>query len=159
MFEGLALVDAVDPAVTGAQELLGVAVVVGDEPVDDVLALDLFDVEGGQLDRIHSVEVDGALQVGAPFLDGAHPIVEPDGVHFDGVRVDEPADFVSRLLAVSDEVVTGLFGGLEEPAVARLIGPELLAVGAADLGLAGVLEAVRLGGLVRPGGVGGAGGV
>ncbi len=53
-------------------------------------------------------------------------------------------------LSVGDEGISGAFLGLEQPPVARFVGPELLAVGAADLGLAGVGETVRLA-LVGPG--------
>ncbi len=150
VLEGLSLVDSVDRVVAGPQELFGVAVVVGDQPVDHVLALNLLDVECRQLDRIHAVEVDLALEIGAPFLDGTHTAVEPNGSNLDGVGVDEPADLVGRLLSVGDEGISGAFLGLEQPAVARFVGPELLAVGAADLGLAGVGETVRLA-LVGPG--------
>ena len=108
VLEGLAFVDAVDRAVAGPQELLGMAVVVGGQPVDHVLALNLLDVECRQLDRIHAVEVDLALEIGAPFLDGAHTPVEPNGSNLNSVGVDETADLVGRFLSVGNEGISGV---------------------------------------------------
>ena len=144
VFEDLSFVDAVDLPVTPPQELLGVAVVIGDQPVDDVLPLNLLDVEGGEVCEVQSGEVEAILEVGPPLLDGAEASIQADGADLDGDRIDEASDFVGGFFSMCDELVTGPFNRLEEPAVARFIGPELLAVRAADLGLARGLEVPRL---------------
>ena len=136
VFEDLPLVDAVDLPVTTPQELLGMAVMVGDQPVDDVLPLNLLDVEGGEVREVQACEVEAVLEIGPPLLDGAEASVHTDGSDLHGVRIDEPPDLVGCLLSVGDELVTGPFHRLEEPAVTRFIGPELLAVRASDLRLA-----------------------
>ena len=69
--EGLAFVDAVDATVPGADELLGVSVVVGDQPVDHMLALDLLQFDGGQILGQDVAKIEVVPQIGAPFLDGA----------------------------------------------------------------------------------------
>ena len=128
-------------------------VVVGDQPVNDVLALDLLDVERGQLDRIDAVEVDFSLEIGPPFLDGARLAFSRTVRTSMASGSMSRAIFVGGLLTVGNEVIGGAFRRLEEPTLARLVGPELLAVRAADLDLAGVVETPGLGGLVGPGGI------
>jgi len=144
VFEDLPLVDAVDLPVTSPQKLLGMAVMIGDQPVDDVLPLNLLDVEGGEVCEVQSGEVETLLEVGPPLLDGAEASIQADGADLDRVRIDEASDLVGGFLSIGDEVVAGTFHRFEQPAVAFFIGPELLAVRAADLGLARGLEVPRL---------------
>ena len=138
--EGLAFVDAVDATVPGADELLGMSVVIGDQPVDHMLALDLLQFDGGQILGQDVAKIEVVPQIGAPFLDGAGAAVQLDGAHLDGMGVDQAADLVGGFLSEGDELIVLAANGLEQPFVAVLIGPELLFVCAADCGLAGFLE-------------------
>ena len=138
--ESLAFVDAVDATVPGTDELLGMPVVVGDQPVDHVLALDLFQFDGGQILRQDVAEIEVVPQIGAPFLDGTDAAVQLDGPDLDGVGIDQTADLVGGLLSEGDELIVLAAIGFEQPFVAVLVGPELLFMCAADSGLAGFLE-------------------
>jgi len=138
--ECLAFVDAVDATVPGTDELLRMSVVIGDQPVDHMLALDLLQFDGGQILGQYVAKIEVVPQIGAPFLDGAGAAVQLDGAHLDGMGVDQAANLVGGFLSEGDELIVLAANGLEQPFVAVFVGPELLFMCAADSGLAGFLE-------------------
>lgn len=120
------------------------AVVVRDEPVEDVLALDLSDLVRRQFADIKTGEVIFAGKIGSPSLDRSGATVELDCPDLDAVRVDKATYLVCCLFAVRYEVISGCRDRLEEPLVTFLVDPELLFVAPPTLALPSYLNLLGL---------------